>query len=334
MNVFNVKYNVYTKKNSKTSFIVIGDLHGWISNEQIYKVVENINDQNPNIILIAGDILTESYRWLQRKPIERLQKLMKYLTESGADVVTVLGNHDTHFMSEELLKQYLSLGDIERVHPLHNTSVDLEKNGESIHVAGLVTDPIDGVTAVTNRVAKKNGIDQRPQRIIKTLEPIIDLNPDQINILLAHDPRQLRMPDVDEATKEFDVRLAAHIHNGYLPFKVTTKDQKYLDQDWAHYLFLGIPKLKERNFARGVAYGNRNFYVLCTQTNNYYLVKYNKEIGDNEYSKITIDEAIAIIKNYNLTPSIITGGINRYVGMPIEGSEVTSFELKSTEKTL
>lgn len=332
MNVFNVKYSVYTKKNSKSSFIVIGDLHGWISNEQIHKIVQNINDQDPDVILIAGDILAESYKWLQRKSIKRLEDLMRALTEGGADVVTVLGNHDTHFMSDELLKQYFSLGDIEGVHPLHNTSVDLDKNGESIHIAGLITDPRDGVTAVTNRVAKKDGIDQRPQRIIKTLEPIIDLNPEQINILLAHDPRQLRMPEVDKATSGFDVRLAAHIHNGYLPFKETTKDKKHVDQDWAHYLFLGVPKLKDRNFARGVAYGNTDFYVLCTQTNDYFLVRYNKEKNDNEYKEITIDEAIAIIKNYNLTPSVITGGVNRYVGVPFEGSEVTSFGIKSINK--
>ena len=332
MNVFNVRYEVYSKRNSKSHFIVIGDLHGWISNEQIYKVVNNINDQNPDVILIAGDILAESYKWLQRKPIESLQKLMRYLTESGADVVTVLGNHDTHFMSDELLKQYLSLQDINGVHTLYNTSVDLKKNGESIHIAGLTTNPIDGVTAATNRVAKKNGIDQRPQRIIKTLEPLISLNQDQINILLAHDPRQLRMPAVDEATKDFDVRLAAHIHNGYLPFKKTTKDKKYLDQDWAHYLFLGMPKLIDRNFARGVAYGNSKFYVLCTQTNEYFLVKYNEEKEDNEYFEITVDDAINIIRDYDLTPSIITGGVNRYLGVPFEGSEVTSFEIKSKNK--
>jgi hypothetical protein len=38
--------------------------------------------------------------------------------------------------------------------------------------------------------------------------------------------------------------------------------------------------------------------------------------------------AIEFIKKYNLTPSVITGGINRYVGVPFEGSEVTEFSIK------
>lgn len=328
MNVFNVKYEVFTKKDCKSKFILIGDLHGWIDNEQIAKVVNNIKDGNPDIILIAGDILAESYQWSQKEKINAVEKLLRSLTEGGADVVTVLGNHDTHVISEELMHNYQELENIPGVHPLFNTSVDLEKNDEIIHVAGLVTEARDGVTAATNMVVRTKGIDERPQRIIKTLEPLLDLNEEQFNILLAHDPRQLRMPQIDEATKDFDIRLAAHIHNGYLPFKRTTKKEKYLDQDWAHYLFLGIPKLITRNFARGIAYGNSKFYVLCTQTNDYYIVSYNEGKKDIEYKKISLEQAIELIKKYNLTPSIITGGINRYVGIPLEGSEVTSFSAK------
>lgn len=328
MNVFNVKYEVFAKKDCKSKFILIGDLHGWVDNEQIGKVVNNIKDGNPDIILIAGDILTESYQWLHRGKIATIEKLFRSLTECGADVVTVLGNHDTHIVNEELLHNYMELGSISGVYPLYNTSIDLNRNNDRIHIAGLTTDAKDGVTAFTNTVAKFKGIDERPQRIIKTLEPLLDIDEEKINILLAHDPRQLRMPEVDLATNTFDVRLSAHIHNGYLPLKITTKDERVLDQDWQHYLYLGIPKLINRNFARGIAYGNAKFYVLCTQTNDYYLVSYNNKKGDNEYKKITINEAIKIIRKYNLTPSIITGGVNRYVGVPFEGSEVTEFNIK------
>ena len=328
MNVFNVKYEVLTKKGCNSKFILIGDLHGWVGNEQIAKVVDNIKDGNPDIIFIAGDILAESYQWTQRGKVTEVEKLLRSLTEGGADVVTVLGNHDTHKLSDELMDSYLGLENIDGVHPLHNTSVDLEKNGESIHVAGVTTEARDGVTAATNMIPRFTGVDERPKRIVETIKPLLDLNDEQINILLMHDPRQLRMPEVDEATKGFDVRMAAHIHNGYLPFKISTTHESVLDQDWAHYLFLGIPKLKARNFARGVAYGNTNFYVLCTQTEDYYLVMYNEEKKDNEYFKITMNVAIDIIKKYNLTPSIITGGVNRYVGIPFEGSEVTEFNMR------
>lgn len=328
MKVFNVNYDVFTKKDCKSKFALIGDLHGWVHNNQIKKVIENIKKTNPDVILIAGDILAESYQWTQQDRLNDVKKVLSSLTETGADVVTVLGNHDTHVISRELISNYMNLETIPNVHPLFNSSIDLNKNGENIHVSGLVTDSIDGVTAATNAIVRHKGIDERPQRIVKTLEPLLDLNQEQFNILLAHDPRQLRMPKVDEATKAFDVRLAAHIHNGYLPFKKTTKNEKYLDQDWAHYLFFGIPSLKTRNFARGIAYGNGEFYVLCTQTGDYYLVKFNIEKNDNEYKKINEKQAIALIDEYNLTPTIITGGVNRYVGIPFEGSEVTSFNIK------
>jgi len=328
MQVFNVNYDVFTKKGSKAKFALIGDLHGWVANKQIMKVIDSIKDTNPDIVLIAGDILAESYQWTQTKEVNYVQNLLRSLTETGAEVVTVLGNHDTHVVSDELMHNYMNLESIPNVHPLFNSSVDLNKNGENIHIAGLTTEARDGVTAATNAIVRHLGVDERPQRIVKTLEPMLDLNQDQFNILLAHDPRQLRMPEVDEATKDFDMRVAAHIHNGYLPFKRTTKDEKYLDQDWAHYLFFGIPRKITRNFARGVAYGNKNFYVLCTQTNDYYLATYNEEINDIEYRKITEREALEIIRKHNLTPSVITGGVNRYVGIPLEGSEVTSINIK------
>ena len=329
MKVFNVNYEVFAKKECNSKFVIIGDLHGWIENKQMHRVVRNINDQNPDVIMIAGDILFESNKWLQKSTLKSMRWLLHSLSEGGADVVTVLGNHDTHFLNEDIMKNYLSLGDMERIYPLHNSSIDLKKHNENIHISGLTTDPMDGVTALTNRFAKRSGIDQRPQRIIKTLQPLLNLNKDQINILLAHDPRQLRMPEVDSATRDFDIRIAAHIHNGYLPFSKTTTDKKFLDQDWQHYLLLGIPSLNSRNFARGVAYGNNDFYVLCTQTEDYFLVKYNDLKKDNEYIEITLEEAIHIIKENNLTPSIITGGINRYVNIPFDGSEVTSFKIKS-----
>jgi len=328
MQVFKVNYDVFTKKGCNSKFAIIGDLHGWIDNKQITKVIDSIKDENPDIVLIGGDIMGESYQWTKQDRIASVQRLLRSLTETGADVVTVLGNHDTHVISGELMYNYMNLEAIPGVHPLFNSSVDLNKNGDSIHIAGLVTDAIDGVTAATNAIVRHKGIDERPQRIVKTLEPLLDLNQEQFNILLAHDPRQLRMPKVDEATKDFDMRIAAHIHNGYLPFKKTTKDEKYLDQDWAHYLFFGIPSLKSRNFARGVAYGNTEFYVLCTQTSDYYIVALNANTNDNEYRKITEREALEIIRQHNLTPSIITGGVNRYVGIPFEGSEVTNVKIK------
>jgi len=328
MKVFNVNYDVFAKKDCKSKFALIGDLHGWVDNKQIKKVIESIKETNPDVILIAGDILAESYQWTEQKRINAVESMLKSLTETGAEVVTVLGNHDTHVVSSELMRNYMNLENISNVHPLFNSSVDLNKNGENIHISGLVTDPRDGVTAATNAIVRHKGVDERPERIIKTLDPMLDLDDTNFNILLAHDPRQLRMPKVDEATKAFDVRIAAHIHNGYLPFKKTTTNEKYLDQDWAHYLFFGIPRKITRNFARGIAYGNQNFYVLCTQTNDYYLATLNAEKNDIDYKKISEKQAIYIIKECNLTPSIITGGVNRYVGIPFEGSEVTSFNVK------
>lgn len=327
MKVYNTHYNVFTDKDSKLKYVFIGDLHGWINNEQIHKVIKNILEIKPDVIMIAGDILNSSKAWHDKEKIKELREFFSFLSSSGIDVVTVLGNHDTHSINDELLERYLSL-ETDKVHPLYNSSVDLEINDEKVHIAGLVTDSKDGVTAYTNRFAKKNGVDQRPGRIVKTLEPLLDIDKKDTNILLMHDCRQLRMNEVEDATSCFDVRLSAHIHNGYLPFEKTLKDKKYLDQDWRHYLYFGILPLKSGNFARGTIYGNGSRYVLCTQSNDYYYVYYNKNIQDIEYVEIPQSLALEIIKEYNLKPSIITGGVNRYVGLPIEGSEVTSFTLK------
>lgn len=329
MKIFNVNYEVFTKKECNSKFVIIGDLHGWINNKTTRNVIKNINDQKPDIIMIAGDILSKSDKWLEKSALKSMQSLLRSLSENGADIVTILGNHDTRVLNDEILKNYLSLGDIERVYPLHNSSVDLNKNNESIHISGLSTSYLDSFTYETNKLASKNETDPRPQRIIQTLKPLLNLDENQINILLSHDPRQLRIPSVDIITKNFDVRIAAHVHNGYLPFSKTTTNKNFLDQDWKHYLLSGMTPLNERNFARGIAYGNNNLYILCTQTGDYFLVKYNDLKKDNEYMEVTWEEAIDIIKENNLIPSIITGGINRYANIPFDGSEVTSFKMKT-----
>ena len=72
MKVFNVNYDVFTKKDCNSKFALIGDLHGWVNNKQINKVVESIKDNNPDIVLIAGDILAESYQWTQAQKLTSL----------------------------------------------------------------------------------------------------------------------------------------------------------------------------------------------------------------------------------------------------------------------
>jgi uncharacterized protein len=88
---FNVKeINLYTDKNVNARIVQVSDIHLGPINGKNYldKLVVNINNVNPDIVLITGDLLDGRYHYDK--------KLLVGLNKLNADVYFSSGNHDDY----------------------------------------------------------------------------------------------------------------------------------------------------------------------------------------------------------------------------------------------
>lgn len=76
--------------------VCISDLHGWSYGKNNYKLIERIRGQNPDVIIVAGDMLT---RRASGRMISRMLAVIEKLAEL-APVYYATGNHEADYMAE------------------------------------------------------------------------------------------------------------------------------------------------------------------------------------------------------------------------------------------
>ena len=331
MEIFVNKVKVLTRKPTNIKFTLVGDFHGIYRQKGFSKIVNSINDQDSDFLLVAGDIC-QGKTWQNPENLKILIKVFSALAEAKP-VFIIVGNHDLSKFNEVAKANFKSLARIPNVFPLLNENQDLTVGDEIVHVSGLVTPSEDYVTAGGNFKTKLlHREDEREFEIasyvdeLKKQDPLSD---DKFNILLSHDPRQTRMDEVYRQEKDYDLITGAHVHNGYMPNAITGKTDTLKDKDW-----LGVPTgglVKNRTYTRGVIYGTNDYHVQQMPTGEWYLVEKEK------YTPITAEQAEAIIldnrymsKN-NFTPTVITGGVNKYNVLPIDSAEITNVESLNTK---
>jgi predicted MPP superfamily phosphohydrolase len=163
--------------------VQFSDIHmgHWITGERLSGVVQLVNDQEPDLVAITGDFVSYVIRQIREDMVSALREL------KPKDVsVAVLGNHD-HWMGAEHVRQILrESGVIE----LANEVYSLERNGASLHIAG-----VDDVMVFQDR-----------------LDDVLEKLPeDGPAILLAHEPD---FADVSSKTGRFSLQISGHSHGG------------------------------------------------------------------------------------------------------------------------
>lgn len=168
-----VAFNGYT-------ILHISDLHLDMNPELPEKLVEKVHRLDYDICVLTGD-----YRASTRGSIDpaiiALEILRPHIKQP---VFAILGNHDSIRMVQPM--------EAMDIHVLLNESVPLEKNGESIYLAGI-DDP--HYYRADNLEKTSDGI------------PI-----DALSILLSHSPEMYR----NAAHAGFDVMLSGHTHGGQI----------------------------------------------------------------------------------------------------------------------
>ena len=189
---------VSTEKLTKPLRVVlVSDIHlGTIlSKEYCETLVEKINNEKPDIILMAGDIIDDKLEIVMRE--QSLQPLAKLKAANG--VIAVLGNHD-YFdrKSEQEVTELNKVG----VSVLINQKVKLDQ----ISIVGLK--------------------DFSQGESVSTLKDLAVGNGNHYKILLEHQPRHIEVASAED----YDLYLAGHTHAGaFFPNKYFTALMHTLD---------------------------------------------------------------------------------------------------------
>ncbi|MEM9217802.1 MAG: metallophosphoesterase [Cyanobacteria bacterium P01_F01_bin.150] len=174
-----------------TRIVQISDTHmdkSWMTSQRLQRIVQVIEQQNPDLVVITGDLIDHD-------PVAASPLMIKPLTHLASQYPTfaVLGNHDywgdPHPIRDALAKT--------PVNELANQVHTITRENAKLHITG-----VDDVWMKRDR-----------------LDLVLDQLPDDgAAILLVHEPD---FADKAAATGRFDLALSGHSHGGQvrIPFK-------------------------------------------------------------------------------------------------------------------
>ncbi|MCF8298058.1 MAG: metallophosphoesterase [Saprospiraceae bacterium] len=202
------------------NIVAVSDIHlgTMVNKTKALRLVKMINDLNPDIVIIGGDIIDDNIE------VVKHNKLLEYLKgiKSKYGVYSCLGNH------EYISRAYKELDFFEEngIHMLKDTSVLIDNK---FYIIGR--DDIQG-----------EGMSNKPRTSLAELTKDLDLNLPVI--LLDHQPYKLAK------TAEFpiDLQFSGHTHSGqFWPINYITG--AIFEEDW------GYLKKKNTHFYISSGYG-------------------------------------------------------------------------------
>ncbi len=197
------RYSIKSSKiNTKLRIACISDLHA----RKCEKVIEALGKINPDIILLAGDILEVSNGYMK----ERNKVALEFLKETVliAPTYYCFGNHEIYFShtrqesnrvsDKNILKENLNIINSIGIHLVNDSFINYKsKNGEDIYIGGLIC-----------------GFDMNPKLCIN--KPNLDFieefhKLDSFKILICHYPHYY---DTYLKSTSFDLIVSGHAHGG------------------------------------------------------------------------------------------------------------------------
>lgn len=169
----------------------ISDIHAgkWMPQDRLDRIVEMVNEQQPDLIAVTGDFVTRTYR---KAPVDIAPTMRKLHAKDG--VVAVLGNHD--YWGGRGPGQVRRVIRLSRMIDLNNKVHILERDGALLSTAG-----------VDSSRARKARLDL----------VLRDLPDEGCAILIAHEPD---FADKSARTGRFDLQISGHSHGGQVRLPV------------------------------------------------------------------------------------------------------------------
>lgn len=205
VNSYQVQIDKKVDKFSNLKVALVSDLHfGYNSSlSHVKKMVKLINESDPDVVVIAGDIFDNSYEAIY-EPDKIIQEIKKIKTKYG--VYAVYGNHD---IDEKILagftfswKKNKNLNDPRMTSFLEKANIKLLRDeslliDDSFYLVGRIDYHKYGM-----KVEKRKTIEELVSSFDKS-KPII---------LVDHEPYELE----EIAKAGVDLDLSGHTHNGQM----------------------------------------------------------------------------------------------------------------------
>ena len=200
-----VTINKKVEKISKLKIVMVADLHlGYnIGSSQMEQMVEKINKQNPDIVVIAGDIFDNEYEALDN-PRRLINIFRNIKTKYG--IYATYGNHD---IKEKILAGFTfgsrkskKESDIRMDQLLEKSNIKLLRD------EGVLIEDSFYIYGRPDYKRPGRGIKERktPQEIVSQLDT------EKPIIVVDHEPSELE----ELATAGVDMDLCGHTHDGQL----------------------------------------------------------------------------------------------------------------------
>ena len=200
------KYEVHAgNAGAGLKVVVIGDLHDHEFGEDNEKLVEKIAEQEPDLILLDGDILNGDSSSAE-VPVNLIARL-----KETAPVCYALGNHEITYMEQvdsRLTEELTAAGAV----VLDKEYVDLEAGGVPIRLGGMYAYAFG-----PDRKTGENRALAAPADTVAFLREFQDT--DRLKIMMSHRPDSFIFGDASEVW-DVDLVVSAHDHGGQvvLPF--------------------------------------------------------------------------------------------------------------------
>ena len=116
----------------KIRIVFVSDFHlSKFANKRLQRIVNKVNEQNPDIIISGGDYVIRHRAKYSMNMEEVASKLSKMKSKYG--IYSVLGNHDYH-RDNKYIKENLQNNGIK---VLENSNYKLDINGKPLYIAGI-----------------------------------------------------------------------------------------------------------------------------------------------------------------------------------------------------
>lgn len=201
-----LKVTRYIVKNNKIpesfdglKIVHISDVHSKIFGKNNYKFFEKINEINPDMIFMTGDIIDDS-----EKNIKGYVNIYKELFKRYP-IYYSIGNHERK-LGYNKYKEYISLLKENGVNVIVNGSTYFKKGNEKIKINAL--------KFRENMQPRVLTIQKKDKYINYMKKKLNDIDTNEFNVLLAHDPENFEMYE----KLKVDLVFSGHVHGGLIRF--------------------------------------------------------------------------------------------------------------------
>ena len=225
---YEIKSDKLNQKYNNYKIMLLTDLHNRDITEKLVKIV---NEENPNIIVMSGDMINEKV-----DGFDNFFNLCKELKDKT--VYYVFGNHEEN-MSDEKQNEFIEkIKEKTNVILLNNDKVELDY---SFTIYGF-SHQVKYYLASTKEKIDLNYIEERIGKI--------DIN--KFNLLISHDPLLYNL----YSEYGFDMVLSGHLHGGIINIPFVGG---LLSPDFTFFpkYYKGVNKIGNTNLviSRGLGYG-------------------------------------------------------------------------------